>query len=123
MKNASGTGFVRLYTLLINRAKAAICDFYVQAKTREPSREKSSRGLRGTRIGKPGQVMKSNNVFIRRAVAVKTAAAAGFALTLAIVMAGTSQAQDTSSDGSSWDMFDSVLVLAPGYRSGAKSAP
>jgi hypothetical protein len=108
---------------LINRAKAATCDLYVQAKPREPSREKSSRGLRGTRIGKPGQVMKSCNVSIRRAVAVKTAAAAAFALTLAVVMAGTAQAQDASEDGSAWNMFDSVLVIPPVYRSGTKPAP
>jgi hypothetical protein len=67
--------------------------------------------------------MKSYNVSIRRAVVVKTAAAAAFALTLAVVMAGTSQAQDASNDGSSWNMFDSVLVLPPVYRSDAKSAP
>jgi hypothetical protein len=74
------------------------------------------------RIGKPDQLMKSYNVSIRRAVAVKTAAAAAFALTLAVVLTGTSQAQETSSDGSSWNMFDSVLVLPPVYRSDAKSA-
>lgn len=67
--------------------------------------------------------MKSYNVYIRRAVAVKTAATAACALTLAVVMAGTSQAQDASNDGSSWNMFDSVLVLPPVYRSDAKSAP
>jgi hypothetical protein len=68
--------------------------------------------------------MKSSNVSIRRAVvSAKTAAAAAFALTLAVVVAGTSQAQDASKDGSSWDMLDSVLVLPPVYRPDAKSAP
>jgi hypothetical protein len=68
--------------------------------------------------------MKSSNGSIRRAVvSAKTAAAAAFALTLAVVVAGTSQAQDASKDGSSWDMLDSVLVLPPVYRSDAKSAP
>ena len=67
--------------------------------------------------------MKSSNVSIRRAVvAAKTAAAAAFALTLAVVVAGTSQAQVAGKDGSSWDMVDSVLVLPPVW-SDAKSAP
>jgi hypothetical protein len=71
-----------------------------------------------------GYVMKSSNVSIRRTVvAVKTAAAAAFALTLAVVIAGTSQAENASKDGSSWNMIDSVLVLPPVYRSDVKSAP
>jgi hypothetical protein len=67
--------------------------------------------------------MKSSNVSSRRAgVAVKIAAAVSV-LTLAVVMAGTSQAQDASKDGSSWDALDSVLILPPVYRSDPKSAP
>src|SRR5579872_726717 len=68
--------------------------------------------------------MKYSNVSIRRAVvSAKTAAAAAFALTVALAVAGMSQAQDASRDGSSWDMLDSVLVVPPVYRSDAKSAP
>ena len=73
--------------------------------------------------------MKSYNVSIRRAVAIKTTAAAAFALTLAVVMAGTSQAQDaskgdsSSGDSSSWERVDSVLVLPPVYQAKGKSDP
>ena len=67
--------------------------------------------------------MRSYGISIRLGVAVKTAAAAAVALTLAVVLAARSQAQDTSKDGSAWNMFDDVLVLPPVYRSDAMSAP
>ena len=67
--------------------------------------------------------MRSYNISSRRGVAVKTAAAAAVALTLAVVLAARSQAQDASKDGSAWNMFDDVLVLPPVYRSDAMSAP
>lgn len=67
--------------------------------------------------------MKSSNYRFGAVVSAKTAAASAFALTLAVAVAGTSQAQDASRDGASWDMLNSVLVVPPVYRSDAKSAP
>jgi hypothetical protein len=80
--------------------------------------------LNGDCGGEPSYAMRFYDVSIRHAVAaVNTVAAAAFALTLAVVMAGTAQAQDASEDGSAWNTFDSVLVLPPVYRSGTKPAP
>jgi len=69
-------------------------------------------------------VMKFSNLSIRcPRVSLRATAAASFALTLAVLMSSASQAQDASKDRSSWDMFDSVLILPPVYRPDAKSAP
>jgi hypothetical protein len=68
--------------------------------------------------------MKFSNLSIRCSrVSLRATAAASFALTLAVLMSSASQAQDASKDRSSWDTFDSVLILPPVYRPDAKSAP
>jgi hypothetical protein len=75
-----------------------------------------------------GATKRSGVVAVRRRATVAvTISAATFALMFAVVMAGTSQAQDASKDAikgdSSWERVDSVLVLPPVYRAKDKSEP
>jgi hypothetical protein len=73
--------------------------------------------------------MKFYGATKRRGAVAITAVAAVFALTFAVVMAGTSQAQDaskgdfSSGDSSSWERVDSVLVLPKVYQAKGKSEP
>ncbi|HVB81893.1 MAG TPA: hypothetical protein VNE82_18340 [Candidatus Binataceae bacterium] len=67
--------------------------------------------------------MKSYSATRRCGVVAITITAAAFAPMLAVVIAGTSQAQSAGKDVSSWERVDNVLVVPPVYRTDAGSAP